>query len=44
MKIQLSTFIILANFKTLQSLLKGVVWELKGAKLKIFSTFYLSIS
>ena len=40
-KIQLSTFIISANFKILQFLNKGVVWALKGAKFIILNAFFL---
>ena len=39
-KIQLSTFIISANFKILQFLNKDVVWALKGAKFIILSAFF----
>ena len=39
-KVQLSTFMISANFKILQSLNKGVVWALKGAKFIILSAFF----
>ena len=39
MKIQLSTFMISANFKSLQFLNKGVVRALKGAKFIILSAF-----
>ena len=37
---QLSTFMISANFKILQFLNKGVVWALKGAKFIILSAFF----
>ena len=39
-KIQLSTFMISANFKILQFLNEGVVWALKGAKFIILSAFF----
>ena len=37
---QLSTFMISANFKILRFLNKGVVWALKGAKFIILSAFF----
>ena len=40
MKIQLSTFMISANFQILQFLNKGVVWALKGAKFIILRAFF----
>ena len=40
MKIQLSKFMISANFQILQFLNKGVVWALKGAKFIILRAFF----
>ena len=40
MKIQLSTFMISANFEILQFLNKGVVWALKGTKFIILSALF----
>ena len=42
-EIQLSTFMISANFKILQFLNKGVVWALKDAKFIIVSAFFWRI-